>query len=249
MQHLNFVWFAAADRFFVCWNFLNKSNMIRIICIMCLAAATRDVQAQKADLKKLCSEYEQLLLSDKNFHLEYTLTVAGRADTMVEKMNFDLYKSKDKDYIKMGDAQVLIHDGTFLLIVNHEVRTIRFTDDSSNLNSKNALVSDFVSIIDSSAAVSYASKDNLLTYTLSFPPKYGYESLQLAFSKKTKHLLSIYAVFAPDYDTEFRYIRVVYKEPDVKWIPGPSFPDTATYITKQNGRYVIQEAFDSYKTY
>jgi hypothetical protein len=222
--------------------------MKRILVTVFLFTIVLGAWAQKEELKQRCAAYEQLLLSDKNFHLKYTLTVASRADS-VEKMDFDLYKSRDKDYIKMGDAQVVIHDGTFLLVVNHEVRTIRFSDDSSNLQSKNMLVSNFVSIIDSSNSIAYTAKDNLLTYALSFPKDYGYESLELVFSKKTKNLVSIYAVFSPDYNAEMKYIQVAYQEPDFKWTPAATFPDTETYITRLNGRYVIQEAFDNYKTY
>ena len=223
--------------------------MKKILITVFVALLSLCVNAQKEDLKKLCSDYEQLILAEKTFHLPYRLTVASALDTTVEHMNFDLYKSNNKDQLKMGESQIIIHDGTLLLVVNHEVRTIRLSNDSMNVTAKNVLISDFTSIIDSSSNVQLASKDGLLTYTLSFPKDYGYSNLQIVFSKKTKHLKQIYAAFSESYASEFKYIEVDYQEPDFKWVPQADFPGTSTYVTQANGHYMIQDAFDSYKTY
>lgn len=223
--------------------------MKRFILASYLFTTVLGVCAQKDDLKKLCVDYEHLLTGDKSFQLSYVLTVASSIDTSVEHMNFDLYKSNQKDCLKMGEAQVVIHDGLLMLAINNEARTIRFSDDSSNLNSKNVLVSDFTAIIDSSSAIALDTKDGKFSYTLAFPKTYGYSTVKFVFSKKTKHLLGIYAAFAPDYPSEFKSIEVAYNEPDFKWMPAANFPDTEKYITKVNGRYVIQEAYDGYKVF
>jgi len=205
--------------------------------------------AQKADLKSLCADYENLFATHTTFKLSYILTVASSLDTSKESMKFDLHKSGNKDYIKIGDTQEIIHDGTFYLMINHEIHTIRISDDSSNLDSKNMLVSNFTSIIDSSNNVQYQPKDGKIYYTLLFPSNYVYSKIEFVFSKKTKSLLRIYAVFSDAYPSEFKFIEVDYAEPDFKWQPAADFPGTATYVQKTSERYVVQEAFDGYKTY
>lgn len=223
--------------------------MKRITLLIFLISLIQVVSAQKADLVSLCTEYEKLFDTHKNVHLPYVLTVASSLDTTVERMPFDLYKSADKDYMKMGDKQVVIHDGTLLLAVNNEMRTIRISNDSANIGNKNIPVSSFSPLIDSSVAIQFSNKDNLLSYTLTFPVDFVYERLNLVFSKKTKHLLRMYALYSADYPSEFKYIEVVYQEPDFKWVPEAGFPGTETYITQLNGYYRVQEAFDSYKIY
>jgi hypothetical protein len=223
--------------------------MKQFILAIYLFTVASGVFAQKEALKSLCADYEQRFVKNTTFQLSYTLTVASSLDTTKESMKFDLYKSGDKDCAKIGDSQVMIHDGTFFLLVNHEVHTIRINNDSSNLNSKNMLVSSFTSIIDSSSNIQYQTKDNKIYYTVLFPSSYVYSKIEFVFSKKTKSLIYIYALFSETYPSEFKFIEVDYSEPDFKWKPAADFPGTGKYVQKTNGRYVIQEAFDSYKTY
>lgn len=219
---------------------------ILIVCFLIMSIAAF---AQKEELKVLTSNYEQLFKKNEAYHLSYTLTVASSLDTTVQRMKFDLYKSGNKDRMEMGDAQVMIHDGTFFILINNEAHMIRMSNDSSNVTNQNILVSSFTSIIDSSNSVLYSSKEGKLNYTLLFPSSYVYSKVELVFSKKTKSLIRIYALFSEEYPSEFKYLEVDYLEPNFKWVPNANFPGTDEYVMKSNGRYILQEAFDSYKTY
>lgn len=223
--------------------------MKKILFIAYLLCIAITVVAQKEDLKSLCANYDKRFIENATFHLSYNLTVASSLDTSKETVKFDLYRSGDKSCMKIGETQVMIHDGAFFLLVNHEIRTIRISNDSANAGSKNILVSSFSSIIDSSSSVQYVAKDNHLYYTVLFPSSYVYSKIEFVFSKKTKSLIRIYAVFSEDYPSEFKFIEVDYLEPDFKWKPAADFPGTAAYVQKTNDRYIIQEAFDGYKMY
>jgi hypothetical protein len=223
--------------------------MKRILVITYLLCIAVGAAAQKDDLKSLSSNYEQLFKKNNTYQLSYTLTVASSLDTTVQTMKFDLYKSGDKDRMEMGNTQVMIHDGAFFILVNNEAHMIRMSNDSSNAASQNILVSSFASIIDSSTSVAHSSKDGKLNYTLLFPSSYVYSKVELIFSKKTKSLIRIYALFSEEYPSEFKYLEVNYLEPNFKWSPDANFPGTNEYVMKSNGRYILQEAFDTYKTY
>ena len=149
----------------------------------------------------------------------------------------------------MGAEQDIIHDETLLIVVNHDSRIIRMAVDSSNFTSNTVLVGNFSSIIDSSKSIATVFKDGKNEYTLTFSSDYIYSKVQFAFSKKTKSLLHIYAVFNEDSPSEFKYIDVVYSEPNTKWTPPLHFPNTEKYILKSNGRYIVQDAYDSYKMF
>jgi len=205
--------------------------------------------AQREELKSLCLKFEESILHTPNLHLSYTLTVASALDTSVQKVPVDFYKSKNKYLIHMGAEQDIVHDEKLLIVVNHDTRIMRLAADSSDFTSNTLLIGNFASIIDSSANIELVSKSGKNEYTLTFPADYIYSTVHLVFSKKTKSLLHIHADYAQDSPSEFKYIDVVYAEPDTKWIPETNFPNTEKYISKSNGRYIVQEAYDSYKMY
>jgi hypothetical protein len=224
--------------------------MKQIILVVCLLTTALGVQAQKDELKKLSADYEASLKKNKTFHLPYTLIVASSLDTTVEKVQVNLYKSGAADYLKIGAMQEVIHDGTLLLVVNHERRQIRIGEDSTNIGSNHLLVSNFASIIDSSRSITTQSKDGIIHYVLTFAPGFIYSTVELDFSKKTKNLYKIYASFSDATPSEFRYLEVDYKEPDFKWVPETGFPNTDKYVAKSsNGQYVVTDAYDSYKVF
>jgi hypothetical protein len=221
-----------------------------ILLVTSILASTLIASAQKDALKKLSTDYETSFKKNKTFHLPYTLIVASSLDTTVENVQVDLYKTEHADYLKMGAIQEVIHDGVLLLIVNHEMKMIRIGEDSSNLASNHLLVSNFAIIIDSSKSITSQSKGGIMHYVLTFSPTFVYSSLELDFSKKTKNLHKIHAVFSTAKLSEFKYIEVDYKDPDFRWRPSTGFPNTNKYVAKSNsGQYVVTDAYDSYKVF
>jgi len=221
-----------------------------ILLVVSILASTLIAFAQKDALKKLSTDYENSFKKNKTFHLPYTLIIASSLDTTVEKVQVDLYKTEHADYLKMGTMQEVIHDGALLLIVNHEMKMIRIGEDSSNMASNHLLVSNFSSIIDSSKSITSETKDGIIHYVITFSPTYVYSTLELDFSKKTKNLHKIHAAFSTAKPSEFKYLEVDYKDPDFKWIPESSFPNTDKYVAKStSGNYVVKDAYDSYKVF
>jgi|GEM_PF-2935207 hypothetical protein len=221
---------------------------VLLVCMLMYAAGAY-AQKDREELKKLSSDYEKQLKANPTFHLPYELNIASNLDTTSESVQVDLYKSENKDYLKMGRMQEVIHDGTLLMIVNHEMKMIRIGVDSANIGTNHLLVSNFGAIIDSSKSVKYTLKDGVMHYVLSFAPSFIYSSIELDFSKKTKNLYRVKAVFSDATPSEFKYIEVRYKDPDFKWVPAVGFPNTDKYVSKSNGRYVVQDAYDSYKLF
>jgi hypothetical protein len=221
-----------------------------LVLIVIILACALNVSAQNNELKKLSGDYETSLKMNKVFHLPYTLIIASSLDTTIEKVQVDLYKSDHADYLKMGTVQEVIHEGALLLIVNNEVKTIRISEDSTNIGSNHLLVSNFTSIIDSSSFITSHTKDGIIHYVLTFPSSFVYSKVELDFSKKTKNLHRILATFSTSKPSEFKYLEVDYKDPDFKWRPNAGFPNTDKYIAKStNGRYVLTDAYDSYKVF
>ncbi len=223
--------------------------MKRILITSCLYMLIYAAFAQKDELKKMSLDFEQLLLTNQTFHLPYTITVASNMDTTVEHMDIDLYKSNDKDYLKMGKSQEVIHDGSLLLVVNHEARLMRMGIDTANAASNHVLISNFSAMIDSATSIQTHTKEGKLYYALAFSSSYPYASVEMMFSKKTKHLHHIDVRYSDAYPSEFRYIQIDYKEPDFTWVPEQDFPHTIKYVAKANGRYTVQDAYDGYKIY
>jgi hypothetical protein len=202
---------------------------------------------QKEELTQYCDAMAKEFTGQKPYHLNYTLTVTGKADQPgKESMDFNFYKSGNTCKSVMGTVQEMIQSDRLLIVVNHLEHYMEVGEDTSNALSKNLWLSDWNILLKEAKSVSKKTDQTFSTFTIYFQPDQAYALMRLIFNTRTKAIASVYSEFNPALREPYFSTEIVYHKLDKNWKPEPGFPGVSNYITKKGNRYEAQAAWKSY---
>lgn len=203
--------------------------------------------AQKEELKQWCRTMDQDFNSLKNMHIQYVMTIVGRADNPgKESLTFDLYKAGNQSKVVMGNAQDLLQDGMLTVVANHIDKNLTVSKGNKEPIGQASLFGILSSLVDSAAIVKKKNDATYSTYFLYYPKDYMYSLLRFSFHTSTRQLVALYAEFNPVYREPYYSMEINYKKWDYKWKPETGFPHVEQYVIKKGERYQPQAAWKNY---
>lgn len=229
-----------------------KLSRINIIgSLLCLLISI-GVNAQKESLTELCKGINSLVNSEGGLHIEYDMIMMGRGVeyTNPDSIKISYFKNGTKGFhIKQGEFQEILRDGNKVVMISHEEKQVMYQVDTNDITNSNDLFNQISDLVELSSNIDLLVKGDSLIYNLSLKSNHMYDKVTFKFSKKSKKILSMYAVFKKDYHEPYKYLKVIYTYWNQNWEPTKGFPNLKKYIVKSNGKLIAGKLISGYSVF